>query len=389
VVPEAELIVDLRRAEAVTAAWDELAVARGLPMSAPAWMLGWWRHVAPRSAELRIIAVRDHNRIVGIVPLYVDLGRRLGARSYRLLAHDLASVAGPLAQADFEWEIAEVAAKLLDTRELRPDLLELGPIPASSVWGIALRERWPAAMRPLAHRRVLPVPVASLQGRTFDAWLSERSAHFRANLRRRHRLFEQAGGNYRFTDRASVRADIATFADLHARRWESRGSSRLVALGDRLHALLAEVAGTLLDDARFRLLMLELTGDPISAELCFAAGGEVVTFNFGWDEQHRRLSPPLLSLLRTIEYACTRGERRVDLGWGGNTYKDRFANGTDAVMWETLVPPGIQLARGLPCALPAIVGARARDSAKRLVPQTRVAQLRELRAAIRAGAGGA
>jgi CelD/BcsL family acetyltransferase involved in cellulose biosynthesis len=384
-VAEAELIVDLRRAEAVAAAWDALAVARGLPMSAPAWMLGWWRHVAPRSAELRIIAVRDHDRIIGIVPLYVDLGRRSAARSYRLLAHDLASVVGPLAQANFEWEIAEAAAKLLATRELRPDLLELGPIPVSSPWGIALRERWPAAMRPLAHRRVLPVPVASLQGRSFDAWLSERSAHFRANLRRRRRLFEQARGTYRFTDRASVRADIATFAALHARRWESRGSSRLVALGERLHALLGEAAGSLLDDARFRLLMLELDGEPISAELCFAAGGEVVTFNFGWDERHRRLSPPLLSLQRTIEYACTRGERRVDLGWGGNTYKDRFANGTDAVTWETLLPPGIQLSRALPSAVPAIVGGRARESAKRLLPETRLAKLRELRAAIRGG----
>jgi CelD/BcsL family acetyltransferase involved in cellulose biosynthesis len=185
-VPEAELIVDLARAEAVAEEWDALAVARGQPLSSPAWMLGWWRHVAPRSAELRIVAVHDRGSVIGLVPLYVELARRSTARCYRLLAHDFASVVSPLARPGREWDVAESTAALLAARDLRPDLLELGPLPVSASWAVALRERWPGHTRPLALRRkLLTVPTVILEGLSFDVWLAERSGHFRANIRDR------------------------------------------------------------------------------------------------------------------------------------------------------------------------------------------------------------
>jgi len=380
---EAELVVDLARAEAVAEDWDALAVACGMPMSSPAWMLGWWRHLAPRSAALRIVVVRDRKRVIGIVPLYADLGRRSMARSYRLLAHNFASVLGPLAWSDREWEVAEATAGLLAARELRPQLIELGPMPACSPWTVALRERWPAPMRPLCSRRVLRVPIVSLQGRRFDDWLAERRAHFRANTRRWRRLFEQAGGTYRLADGQSISADLAIFAELHARRWQGPGRrSRLAALGERLTELLGEIADRLLAKGRFRLLLLELDSQPICADLCLAAGGEVVTFNYGWDERHRRISPPLLALLHTIEDSCARGERRIDLGWGDNVYKEQFANGSDAVTWDTLLPPGAQLAGALPRVLPELAGWRATQTTKRILRDEQVSRLREVRATV-------
>lgn len=77
-----------------------------------------------------------------------------------------------------EWESAEATAELLDAQDVRPDPLELGPVAVSSPWPVALRERWPWHTRLLAWRRLLPVPIISLQGRSFDVWLAGRSAHF-------------------------------------------------------------------------------------------------------------------------------------------------------------------------------------------------------------------
>ncbi len=384
---DTELVVDLARAETMVGEWDALAVARGQPMSSPAWMLAWWRHVAPDSAELRIVSVRDRGRLIGLVPLYVDLARHSTARAYRLLAHDFASVLGPLAVADREWEVAEATASLLAVRELRPDRLDLGPVPMTSPWAVALRERWPGRMRPVAYRRVLPVPIISIQALPFDVWLAGRSAKLRNNARRRQRRFADAGGRYRLANRESIEADVQTFFALHAERWEGRGRSRLVVLGERVPQLLCEVGNALLAEERFRLLLLELDGEPICAHLCLAAGGEVVQFNFGWDERYRHLSPPLLALLSTVEDACARRERRVDLGWGGNQYKEPFASGRDAVAWETLLPPGAQLVAALPRALPGVAGWRARQMAKRVLSDPQLSRLRELRATVARATG--
>lgn len=377
---EVELIVELERARAVAGEWDALAVGCGMPMSSPGWMLSWFRHLAPAAAELRIVVVRDRGRVIGVVPLFVEGGRVAGGRSYRLLADDLGTVVGPVALPDREWEVAEAAARLLSTPELRPDSLELGPVPASSPWPMAFRERWPGWMRPLAYRRWKSAHFVSLQGGSFEVWFAERSGHFRSQSRRRLKRFEEAGGTFRLADARSVGADLGTFAKLHAGRWEGRGRSRLVVRGEGVIDALTEAADTLLADGRFRLLMLELDGRPICAQINLAAGGEVVGFSFGWDEHYRRLSPPLLGLLHVIEDSCARGERRIDLGWGGNPYKDRFATGTNAVICETLLPPGTQLARALPRALPAIVNDRARETTKRVLPDNQVARLRGLRA---------
>ncbi|MGZ6564696.1 MAG: GNAT family N-acetyltransferase [Solirubrobacteraceae bacterium] len=295
-VTGAELVCDVGRAEALASEWDALAVGCGAPTSCPAWMLAWWRHLAPSSAVLRLIAVRRDGELIGVLPFYVDLASRSTERVYRLLADDFSPRVMPVGRPDCIWEAAQAAAGLLGRPELRPDRIELGPTPAGAPWPVALRERWPGAIRPFAYRaELLMAPTIWLKDRSFDDWLSERGARFRANLRRYRRLFEEAGGTYRLVTPATVAADIDSFAELHARRWDGR-DSRLVAAGDRLAPFLEYVAASLLAEHRLRLLMLEVDGKPICADLWLAAGREVTGINAGWDERYKRLSPPQLAL---------------------------------------------------------------------------------------------
>jgi CelD/BcsL family acetyltransferase involved in cellulose biosynthesis len=386
---EAELIVDEAGVERIAAEWDALAVANAEPSCAPAWMLAWWRHVAPRSAELRVVAVRDGAELIGLLPLYVDLGSRRAARRYRLLASDddFSGSVTPLAAPDRVWEVAEAAARLLAGRDLRPDELELAPLPSASPWTFALRERWPARVRPLAFRLSRQLsPIVSLHPGSYEAWLAGRSYRFRKESRRYRRLFDEAGGTYRWTTAGTLDADIATFVALHEARWEGVGESRLVALGERLATFLHDLATGLLPQERFRLLMLELDGAPICADLWIAAGGDVTGVNTGWDERFKRLSPPRLATLHTIEDACARGERRIHLGFGRVDYKQAYANGADVVTWDRLLLPGASLPRALARTLPRAADRRLRDTAKRVLPQSGADRLRALRGRIRSRA---
>jgi CelD/BcsL family acetyltransferase involved in cellulose biosynthesis len=382
----AELIVDEAGAERIAAGWDALAVASAEPSSAPAWMLAWWRHVAPRGAELRVVAVRDGEQLIGLLPLYVDLGSRRAASRYRLLASedDFSASVTPLAAPDRVWEVAEAAAELLAARGSRPDEIELAPLPSASPWTFVLRERWPGRIRPLAFRLAHQLsPIVSLHPGSYEAWLAARSYRFRKEARRYRRLFDDAGGSYRWTTVETLDSDVEVFSRLHAARWEGVGESRLVALGARLPAFLRELATGLLPQERFRMLMLELDGKPICADLWIAAGGDVTGVNTGWDERFKRFSPPRLATLHTIEDACARGERRIHLGFGRVDYKQAYANGADVVTWDVLLPPGATLPRALARTLPRAVDRRMRDTAKRVLPASGADRLRALRGRIR------
>ena len=55
--------------------WDRLAVARRQPYSAPAWMLAWWRNVAPPGAALSVVVVREGDEAIGVAPFYATRTR--------------------------------------------------------------------------------------------------------------------------------------------------------------------------------------------------------------------------------------------------------------------------------------------------------------------------
>jgi CelD/BcsL family acetyltransferase involved in cellulose biosynthesis len=101
--------------------WDSLAVACARPFSSPAWMLAWWRHVRPPGAVLRIVAVWDGDELAGILPFFAERSR--GVIRFRLLASATSAHVEPLARPGSEREIASVAAEVLSTAGIRPDVI--------------------------------------------------------------------------------------------------------------------------------------------------------------------------------------------------------------------------------------------------------------------------
>jgi CelD/BcsL family acetyltransferase involved in cellulose biosynthesis len=375
---ESEMIVEQPRLESLREEWEALAIANSQPMSLPAWMLGWLRHLAPPHATARVVAVREGGRLVGLAPLFVELGGR-GRVDYRLLGGPTPRTS-PLAVPGREWEVAEAIAAELSRALPRIDALALESGPLASHWPTALRERWPGRVRPPARRyHVQSSPTVSLDAGSFDAWLAGKSSSFRRELRRHRRDFTAAGGTSRMSTRATLSDDIAAFIRLHALRWEERGSSSIVEVGERMPAMLEEVAGSLIDSGGLRLYLLEIDGEPIAAQLCAGAGGEVLCFNGGWDARFAHLSPSILAIVDAIEDAFARAEARVDLGPGEQTFKRRVADGDDPVAWTLLLAPGRRLGLSYARSAPMLAGRSARETVKRAVSAERADRLRALR----------
>jgi CelD/BcsL family acetyltransferase involved in cellulose biosynthesis len=352
-----------------------------LPVMAPAWTLGWFRNVAPRGVEPRFAIVRDRDVLIGIAPFYV-MTHRKGRIDYRIPAIEMGMRLAPLALPGREWEVAAAAAKVLARAQPRPDIVAFEGLPVASPWLVGLREGWPGRTRPPTRTyNVLSSPIVSLDGPSFEDWLAHRSSNFRGQMRRAQRQFHAAGGTVRRSTPETLVDDVQTLLHLHASRWENRErASSWVALGSSLQAMLEEAGKSLLGASdRFRLQMLEVEGEPISAQLFISAGQQVLYVNGGWDERFSSMKPAQLAIFLAIEEAFAAGDRCVDLGAGVLHYKLRFSNGDDPVSWNILMVPSPQLPLTWARTLPMLTKARVRIAAKRMLSDAQVEQLRRLR----------
>ncbi len=378
---EYELLSELESLEALAPEWDALAVANALPLMAPAWIISWWRHLAPPSAEPRVVVVRDRDGlIIGVAPFYLSRSARFGRLDYRLPGIELASRLSPLAAPGREWEVAGTTAHALAHAEPRPDLVALESVPPASAWLTAMRDQWPGRIRPAARLyNVHTSPTVTLNDRSFEAWLAGRSAKFRSNYRRRRRMFTEAGGTMRLSTRSSLNADVATLMRLHTERWRGLGASSLVTRAEGVKALLNAAGQALTESGRFRIWVMEIEGEPIWANLFLGAGGELLGINGGWDERRRALSPPLLGMVHAIEDAFGRGDRRLDLGVGDASHKLQFADSDDPIGWWVLMPPSRRQALTLMRTGPMLLRSALREKALRTLKPDQIDHVRDLR----------
>jgi CelD/BcsL family acetyltransferase involved in cellulose biosynthesis len=332
----AEILDDALDLEPLREQWDALAVAAGRPYCAPGWALAWWRHARPEGAVLRVVAVEEGDRLIGVAPLWADSSTFAGAH-YRVLAGGLSAPVGPLTVLGREQEVAASVAGALAAVDPRPRAIALegqrgGP-------GVAeLTAAWPGRR---SWRHATPAvisPTVDLAPADYEAWLATKTANFRQQARRFRRRLDKEGATFRVEEPGEIKRAVDAFVDLHGARWSERGGSN--ALVDGIAPMLLDAARELAPLGRFRAVTIEIEGAVVSAQLFVAAGGEVSYWNGGFDERWERLKPAQQTLLFAISDAIERGDRRIDLGPGAQDYKRRLADGEDAVDTTVVVPRG-------------------------------------------------
>lgn len=316
--------------------WDSLAVARARPFSSPAWMLAWWQHARPPGTVLRIVAVWDGDELAGILPFFAERSR--GIIRFRLLASTTSAHVEPLARIGSEPEVAFVAAEVLSTADVRPDVISLHGVSAASPWPTLLQGSLAARGGVWIHRGSgMPAPHLTLEGRTYEEWFTGLSGHRRAELRRRRRRLEERGAVARLVEASDATvAGLREFARLHYQRWDPRGGSGV--LDPRIEAMLASAALELVPSLRFRLWSIEVSGRSISSSVFVAAGGGLSYWLGGFDAGWAEYGPAIETVRAALEHAWNVGDRKVDFGPGGQRYKYTFADGEDIVEPIDLVP---------------------------------------------------
>ncbi|MGH9195878.1 MAG: GNAT family N-acetyltransferase [Acidimicrobiia bacterium] len=344
-------------------AWDELAELNNLPYSSPDWVLSWWRHVAPATAQLRTVLVFDGMDLVGIAPFFVDRARS-GLVRFRLLGSSRRDF---VVGAELEREMTAIVAEQVSRNEPSPDLIMIEGVPNDRSWPRLLENAWPAGRMKLHRQFTQRAPNARLEGRTYDEWFRSKSHSFRKSMRRGLRQLEAVGGKISLTrDESELGRGLEAFTRLHHKRWKGRGGSRV--LDDRVHRMLEDAAKALIGQLRFRIWSINIDGHTISSNIFLSAGGETAYWLGGFDEKWSDLQPSILTILAALEHGFTAGDSRLDLGAGAQPYKYRFSDSEDYLESLLIVRSGLKA----PLARSQMLRARTRMAlAERLPTSTK------------------
>jgi CelD/BcsL family acetyltransferase involved in cellulose biosynthesis len=367
------LLDEIGATEEVREGWDALAVAAGRPFCAPSWMLAWWRHVAPRRAKLRIVAVFDGSELIGLAPLFSSRTRG-GLVQFRMLGSRTSVRLEPLAVEGREKEVSETVATALSVAGPRPDLIVFEGVPTRSPWPGLFADAMGGPGKPFKYRAYPTIaPTLDLRGRQYEDWFGSKPSHFRQEARRRRRRLEEKGAVFRLAETlGEAERGLDSFFKLHYSRWESRGGSGV--LDARVEAMLSDVATDLVEDARFRVWTIEVDDEIISSQIFIAAGGEVAYWLGGFDESWAKLGPSIQTVLKALEHAWSVGDTRLDLGAGAQEYKYSFAESQDVIEWVTIAPRALRY----PLTRLQLIPRHMRERvAIRLNPETR-ARLRQV-----------
>ncbi len=168
-------------------------------------------------------------------------------------------------------------------------------------------------------------------------------------------------------DGDEVEAGIATFFDLHDRRWEERGVSSLASPAAReFHLDFARAASA---RGWLRLWLIEDAGKPVAAFYGWRVGDRYAFYQSGLEPEYGRLSIGQFMHAKVIESAIAEGAAEYDMLLGDEGYKASFTDEVRDLRSVVLVPPfsrerfviGAELgARRLARRLPAGSGLRDR-----------------------------
>jgi CelD/BcsL family acetyltransferase involved in cellulose biosynthesis len=342
-----EIATSLSALHELRGEWEQLEreVADATIYQTWAWVVSWYEYFG-RDKRLRVVCARDHaGRLVGVVPLSAVVSPpAVGARLLHLLSRDsgLTEYVDALVRPEHASALAGAVFDLWDRRRGDWDLWTLPCVPGESPLAITCRERGAArgyAIEAEEHTGVrLDLP------RTWDAFQAGLGRNMKKHLRKFANRLERDGHRPEMVvvsgpdglDRA-----LDVFFDLHRRRAASDlGRVHVAYLAEEgPGAFLRTVAHRLAMQGRLRLCLLEIGGQPVAVQICFALERRLYAYHSGYDPRWAWHAVMMFLFRRCVELAITEGFAQFDLGLGHDQEKLRWGGQARPVVNLTLASP--------------------------------------------------
>ena len=305
------------------------------------WQSTWWRHLGASRGPLYLLAARENDRLIGILPLYLSQADGV---------HCL-TVVGCVEVSDYLDLIIEAGqeevvygaflAWLMSPEAPAWDIAELCNQPAASLAYTRLAELardWGLRVE-VMQEDVCPVITLPRPGDGEEGWelylagLDKKERHeIRRKLRRIDREAPDAtlrivcGG-------AELAGAVESFIALH----RLSRPDKHAFMTEEMQAYFRAVAAVLAERGWLQLSFLDIGGQSAATYFCFDYQGDILVYNSGYDTAASpHLSPGWVLLARIIQHAILAGRTRFDFLQGSEDYKHRFG-GVDEPVHRTVM----------------------------------------------------
>ncbi len=317
------MLTEVAELERLAESWDRLAVDQSRPRSAPDWVIAWCRHLLPRRARLRVIAVWEGDTLVGIVPLFVHRNP-LGLCKYQLAGTGVLYGVEPLVRSGADETVMPVVARVVSRLVPHPDVVDLDCVRGAHRWTRLASEEWTGA-DPWVVTTDVTAPQIWL-GDGYGEWLDARSRTFRKTLRTLERKLRAEGFEPKsHRDAASVVERLSVLSAQYESRRRARAGAGLL-FDHRVRAMIRDAAVNLDGAGRVCLVTWERPGRVAATLFGMGAGSELSVWVSGFDPAWSDLSPGIVNMATMAAQAAEAGSDVLDLGPGEEPYKARFSD---------------------------------------------------------------
>ena len=306
------LIVSREELSALEPEWREILprCSYAPVFLSPTWLRTWWSEFGG-NREMMLLAVRDDQCLVGVVPLMREGSRLSFAGDTEVCDYmDFPCTSGretELLSALFH-SLGEEPWDELLLRAMREDSASLAALPGVAA-SFALT---------FAKEEEDVCPQILLDG-DFEAYVSTLDKKDRHELRRKLRKLPQAGEVE--LEVLESPADVEPAIDDFL--WMLRDSRHDKAefMTPQMESFFRRLVLNLAGESLIEMIFLKLGGKRTAGVLCFRGESETLLYNSGYDPAYSGYSVGLLSKALALQRAIEAGQKRFDLLRGRERYK--------------------------------------------------------------------
>jgi CelD/BcsL family acetyltransferase involved in cellulose biosynthesis len=306
------------------------------------WQRLWWESYG-RGQPLRLITASDGDKVVGILPVYVQTQVMLHypVRLLRFLGSggdtypdDL----GPIMALGREEEVAKALADAALSLA-GWDVLLLADMNPACAFTQAIAAAARAARLETQTGRSESIAYIALPA-TWDEWLQSlhRDRRYKVRIARKKLHAAHPTRFFVWDDPATLDQGIDRLIYLHHKRWNSIGQSHAFS-SEQYLGFHRAVMKACLQQNRLRLYALEVSGQVVAMVYAYKFRDTVYSMQNGFDPDFSEVKPGQVLLGHIIEHVIGEGHKVLDFMRGDHRYKAELATGDRETTFVTAFRP--------------------------------------------------
>lgn len=335
-----EPIQDPQGLHALRGEWT--ALQPGHPFQSWEWVTSWWQHLRADSSlvrdELYAWSVRDADgALVAVAPLLRSLRPGMGPLKLRVVQPfgmdaNITEVRALPCRQGCERDALPALLAHLRCRSGEWDWLDLGSIRCGSPAALLLAGE--DGVEWFEHQPEYLLPLAA----SWEEQRSRLSRNIKESLRKCYNSLKRAGLSWELRVARTpdeVASSLPRFLELHAARALLTGTVRHrdVFAGGAARAFLIDVCASLAERGHTRVFQLVIGDSVVASRIGFVEGDRLYLYFSGFDPAYGEYSVMTTTVCEAIQWAIREGFSEVDLSFGSDVSKLRWA--PEEVLWQS------------------------------------------------------